>query len=235
MKKHTIITFLAAVVLVLVGCQKKDYFEDGGKHEATFNGSILDFLKSKPGMFDSLTKVIQLAGMESVFENEEITFFAPADSSISNTIHTINLTLRQRGLKEVTNLNQIKPSVWRKQLNRYVFKGKKSLTDYPQLDPENLSAFPGQIYASYDGDIMNIGSVYGAAGGVSYAGYRQLMISFIPSVSTPLDYLSWYSATVASVNIAPRNGYVHALRYTFHPFGFDTNQFFEQALLAGID
>lgn len=235
MKKISLLFIVSAALAFLAGCQKNNYFQDGGKHTPNYNGTILQYLNNKPGMFDSVSRVIQLAGMQDVFDKEEITFFAPADSSISNTIFQLNQVLRFRGRKEVTNLNQIKPTVWRRMLSRYIFEGKKSLTDYPQIDTDNLSAFPGQIYASYDGEIMNVGVRYNNAGGVAYAGYRQLLISFIPSVSSPRDYLSWRSAAVASVNIAPTNGYVHALQYTFHPFGFDIPQFIEQAIAAGID
>jgi hypothetical protein len=229
------ILIVACVVLVAAGCQKKDYFNDTGKHEPNFQGSVLSYLKSKPEYFDSVVKIIRLAGMEQVFENEAITFFAPADSSVNNTIRFLNSILRNQGKKEVTNLAQIKPAVWREQLSRYLFKGKKSMNDFPQIDPNNLSAFPGQVYSSYDGGIMNVGVIYNDAGGVRYAGYRQLTVSYIPSASTPLDYRSWYAAIVASVNIAPTNGYVHALRYTFHNFGFDAGQFAESAIAKGIN
>ena len=226
---------LCLLALLVAGCQKKDYFNDTGKHEPNFQGSVLSYLKTKPGYFDSVVKIIHLAGMDEIFDKEDITFFAPADSSVNNSISFLNMILRARGKKEVTKLEQIKPEVWREQLSRYLFKGKKSMNDFPQLDPQNLSAFSGQIYTSYDGQIMNVGVIYNDAGGVKYAGYRQLTVSYIPSISAPRDYRSWYSATVASVNIAPTNGYVHALRYTFHYFGFDPGQFIESAIAKGIE
>lgn len=232
-------TRLPLLVFVLAaamtGCQKKDYFTDTGKHDPNFNGSVLQYLKSKPGMFDSVVRVIHLAGMDDVFEKEEITFFAPADSSIRATMRDLNNALAILGQREVKSLSQIKPEVWRAQLSRYLFKGKKSMNDFPQLDPANVSAYPGRIYSSYNGEIMNIGVVYNDAGGVKYAGYRQLVLSYIPSQSTPLDYQSWYPAYVASVNIAPTNGYVHALRFANHEFGFRASQFIENAIARGID
>lgn len=224
-----------AVGLLFAGCKKEDYFNNTGVHTPNFQGTVLDYLKSKPGYFDSLSKIITLAGMEDIFSKEDITFFAPADSSIHSTIKELNLVLRQQGRNEVTRLEQIKPEVWRAQLARYLFKEKKSMNDFPQLDPENISAYPGQIYSSYDGQIMNVGVIYNDAGGVKYAGYRQLTIAYIPSVSAPRDYRSWWPARVASVNIAPTNGYVHVLNYANHFFGFEINQFIEMAIAKGID
>jgi hypothetical protein len=216
------------------GCQKKDYFTNTGKHTPNYQGTVLDYLKSKPQMWDSLTKVIRIAGMEDVFKNEKITFFAPADSCISGTIRILNSYLYLYGKKPVTRLEQIKPEVWKAQLSRYLFKEARSMNDYPQLDPGNLSAYPGQIYSSYLGDIMNVGVIYNDAGGVKYAGYRQMMISYIPSKSAPRDFNSWYPELVASVNVAPTNGYVHVLNYRFHYFGFDPVQFCIMALEKGI-
>lgn len=221
--------------LFLVGCKKDDYFDNTGVHTPNFEGTIMDYLKSKPTYFDSITKIIHLAGMDDVFSKEEITFFSPADSCVKLTIEALNRTLATQGTKQVFRLEQIKPSVWREQLSRYIFKGRKSMNDYPQIDAGNLSAYPGQIYASYDGLIMNVGVSYGDAGGVRYAGYRQLRLAYIPSPSAPRDFNSWYSVTIASVNIAPTNGYVHALKYPGHYFGFEPQQFIESAISKGID
>lgn len=237
--KRTGAIALMAMVMA-IGC-KKDYYTDTGTHSGDFDGTVMEYLQSKPAYFDSLNKVIHLAGMEDVFKNQEITFFAPADSSISRTIDLLNFQLQNLGRPPVTRLEQIKPEVWRNQLSRYIFKGKKAMNDYRQIDPENLSAYPGQIYASYDGLLMNIGVIYNNAGGdngeggVQYAGYRQLMLSYIPSASAPRDFASWWSVRVASVNVAPTNGYVHVLGYSFHFFGFDPTQFVEEAMAKGID
>lgn len=238
--KRTGIIALMAMVFVAMGC-KKDYYTDTGVHSGSFDGAVMEYLQSKPTYFDSLIKVIHLAGMDDVFKNEDITFFAPADSSISRTIDLLNFQLQNLGRPPVTRLEQIKPEVWRNQLSRYIFKGKKAMNDYRQIDPENLSAYPGQIYASYNGLLMNIGVIYNdvskedGTGVVKYAGYRQMLLSFIPSASAPRDFASWYSAIVASVNVAPTNGYVHVLQYSHHYFGFEPIQFIEEAMAKGID
>lgn len=228
------VAVIISMLITATGC-KKDYYTDTGLQKAEFDGTIMQYLKSKPDYFDSVVKVIHLAGMDDVFEKEDITFFAPADSCINFAIRFLNIQLSNQGRPLVYRLEQIKPEVWRRQLSRYVFKGKKSMNDYPQIDPDNLSAYPGQIYASYDGLLMNIGVVYNDAGGVKYAGYRHLKISYIPSASAPRDFESWYSADVASVNVSPTNGYVHVLRYPTHIFGFEQGQFIEDAISQGID
>jgi len=225
---------MSVLLLVGAGCQKQDYFHNTGKHTSNFNGTVLDYLKSKPGTWDSINKIIKLAGMEDVFNKESITFFAPDDSCVRRTLVALNQQLDRDGKQQVTKLEQISPLVWKNQLSRYLFKKSKSMNDYPQLDPSNLSAYPGQIYTSYLGDLMNVGVIYNDAGGVMYAGYRQLRLSYIPSISAPRDYNTWYTATVATVNVAPTNGFVHVLNYSNHSFGFDTNQFIEEVIDKGI-
>ncbi len=222
-------------LLLLLGACKKDYYTDTGVHSGEFNGTVLDYLKSKPEYFDTLVKIIDYAGMSNVFQNEEITFFAPADSSIRSTYEVCNVFLNLLGRPSITRYQQIKPEVWRLALSRYLFKGAKSLIDFPQLDPENMAAYPGQIYNSYDDQIMNIGVIYGSGGGVPYAGYRRLVLSYIPSPSSARDFQTWTPTWVASVNVQPRNGYVHVLMYPTHFFGFDPTKFLETAIAAGID
>ena len=231
--KKIIIVAFTALVIITMGC-KKDYYTDTGVHTPNFNGTVMQYLQAKPEIFDSVMKVIKIAGMEDIIKNEEITFFAPADSSIKRTLAFVNNQLEILGKPKVTRLEQIKPEVWRRQLSRYLFKEKKAMNDFRQIDINNLSAYPGQIYASYDGLLMNVGVIYDDAGGVKYAGYRHLQLSFIPSASAPRDFASWYSANVASVNIAPTNGFVHVLEYPFHYFGFSPIDFFEDAYSSGI-
>ncbi|MBZ4189077.1 hypothetical protein [Niabella beijingensis] len=237
---------LPLLVLLMAGTScKKDYFKDTGVHKGEFNGSMLAYLKSRPEYFDSIVKVIDFAGMNDVFEKEQITFFAPPDSTIRSTFKMANFYLDQAGLPHVERIEQIKPAVWRQMLSRYLFKGARSLTDYPQLDFANIAAYPGQIYSSYDDQLINVGAVYGTGGGVPYAGYRWLAISYIPSRSSARDPATWITSAVATVNIHPTNGYIHVLQYTIesvdggqytaHYFGFDPFNFLEVALSQGID
>ncbi|MCU7549412.1 hypothetical protein OCK74_09820 [Chitinophagaceae bacterium LB-8] len=226
---------LIAALLFMVGCQKDGYFMDTGKQTATFNGTILDYIKSKPGTWDSINKIVKLAGLEDSLKTKKLTFFLPDDSCVRRTLVALNQRLERDGKPWVTKLEQIDSAVWRRQLSRYLFKSAKSMNDFPQLDPGNLSAYQGQIYESYAGALMNIGVIYNDAGGVKYAGYHQLRLSYIPSISTPLDYNSWYSVTVSTVNVTPSNGFVHILNYAYHNFGFETTQFIDDVIDKGID
>ena len=219
MKALKIYTVVAALFLLLTACNKKDYYIDGGTQKGTYNGTVMQFLESRPDVFSQLVEIIKYAGMENALSNEQVTFFAPADSSIRTTLQIANAFLPGNGKPVITKFTDIKPEIWRKYLSRYIFKEAKALKDFPQIDIGNLSAYSGQMYTSYDGQPMNVGVVFSDANGVKYAGYRYLRISLVNS-STPRDYTTWWSARVASSNIKTNNGYIHAIEFGFHEFGF---------------
>ncbi len=230
-KKLTPFLMIAGLIIGMSSCQK-DYYKDYGVHDPHYDGTVLDYLKSRPELFDTLVQVIHLAGMDDVFESNEITFFAPGDTSIKRSLNLLNRILYREGKDTISNLSQINPDVWRAELSLYLFEGKHLLNDYPQLDLSEKVAFGGQYYTSYGGRSMNIGVVYHNAGGVEYAGYRELMISYIPSLASPLN--AWFTTQVASVNIQPTNGVIHALRFSNHYFGFSVTDFIENAKEQGI-
>ncbi len=237
---------------IITSCKRDEYFIDTGTTNPNFNGSILAYLKSKPAYFDTLTRVINIAGMNDVFEKEQITFFAPTSSTIYKSIKALNADLRRSGRDTVSKLEQIKPATWKEALSMYIFKGVNRLKDYPQLDTIAFSAFPGQGYASYAGRTMNIGVLFNDAvtarnadGSpktfVKYAGYRQLYLSYIPDFSNPT--LGLLNIPVSSSDIAPTNGIVHVLAQNVfsgstlvskHNFGFNTRTFIDKVIADGI-
>jgi hypothetical protein len=251
------ITFKIALLIligftVITSCKRDEYFLDTGTHNPNFDGTVLAYLKSKPAYFDTLTRVINIAGMNNVFEKEQITFFAPTSSTIYKSIKALNADLRRNGKDTVSKLEQIKPDTWKEALSMYIFKGINRLKDYRQLDTIAFAAFPGQGYASYAGRTMNIGVIFNDAvternadGSpktfVKYAGYRQLYLSFIPDFSNPT--LNLVNIPVSSSDIAPTNGIVHVLAQSVfvgntlmskHNFGFNTRTFIDKVIADGI-
>jgi hypothetical protein len=169
-----------------------------------------------------VAQIVKLAGLEDVFNNEDITFFAPTDEVIRRTIGQVNTDVIQlrNGLNQqlfdrrkdtIKVLADVPSAIWRKYLMRYIFKGKSVLKDYPQLDFLLKPLYPGSFYRGYNGDLANIGVVYNSANGVAYTGYRQLSFSYIPDPGNPQTFIA---AAVASSDIQPKNGVVHALAIT---------------------
>ncbi|MDR3244844.1 MAG: hypothetical protein LBT50_00245 [Prevotellaceae bacterium] len=228
------IAVISFAITGFTGCTNDSYLVDGGKSNPVFDGTVLDFIESRPDYFDTLRYVIKIAGMEQVFEEEDITFFAPPDYSITKCTNMLNQYLYLNGRAKITDLAQIKSEVWREFLGLYIIKDKYLLKDITQIDTAMISAFGGQAYISYNGRPMNMGVVYHDIKDgntvIKYAGYRQLLYSYIYDF-TEHDMQNAY---VATSDIRPSNGVVHVLRFEDHSFGFSYN-FVISAITAGID
>lgn len=209
---------LFLLVSMVSSCAKDDYYQDGGKSDPKFNGTVLQYLQSN-AKFDTIVQIVKLAGMEEAFNTEDITFFAPTDEVIRRTIGLVNAQLPElrNGLNQrlfnankdtIKVLSDVPAELWRKYLMRYMMKGKFVSKDFPQLDFTLRQLYGGGYYTGYNGDLANIGMVYNSANGVRYTGYRQLSFSFIPD---PSDYLTFIPTAVASSDIQPTNGVVHVL------------------------
>mgnify|MGYP001160558977 CR=1 FL=1 len=236
---------LAVCGLLTAACSKDDYYTDGGRANPYFNGSILEYLESRPVEFDTIAQIVRLAGLEEAFTSEELTFFAPRDEDIKALIGQVNYSgtdpllmggvnqqLYNLGLDTIRTLADVDSAIWSKYLQRHMFRGKNLLMDYPQIDFDVLTTFGGQNYYAYNQTVSNIGVVYHDAvtdagkpteTRLKYQGYRQLHISYIFNVSQPN---TWFVVPVASSDIQPNNGVVHVLDYTVGVFGFSTDEVF---------
>ncbi len=230
--KHTLkaLFLLICTSIVFNSCSKDDYYTDGGLAQAKFDGSILDYLDSKPVLFDTIAQIIRLAGLEETFHNEEFTFFAPADPDIKDLIGSLekgglNQELFRNNLDTIKTLADVDSVIWRNHLLKYMFRGKNLLKDYPQIDFSLRNTFPGQNYISYAGRITNIGVEYkdvsqnGST--LKYMGYRQLHLNYLPDESNP-DNL--WIVPVSTSDIQPTNGVIHVLNYLRSSFGLDNGR-----------
>lgn len=243
--KYTFLVLMA--VSLFSACKKEDYI-DTGIHEAKFNGTIWNYLESRPDLFDTLMVALKVAKLDDVLKNDEVTFFAPPDPCILKSVWILNQQLFRSGQDSITKLEQVRPEVWRKYLSRYIFKGKYVAKDYRQIDTLNLAAFSGGVYKNIAGDDMNIGVLYNdviskneSSGGtqvIKYAGYRQLYLNFPYTFSVPeelQDFLVPYiTAPVATSDIQPTNGVLHVLQFSKHSFGFQSYSFANEAFLLGV-
>lgn len=229
MKLFKYIIGALSILFFLASC-KKGGFEDSGTYPNNYEGTILQYLKSRPELFDSLSKVIKLADMEATLNKDNITFFAPPDVTIEKSVRQLNEVLFSTGRDTVIDLAQINPVVWKEYLSMYVFDERRSLKDYPQLDTMKMESFDGQGFISIGGKNMNIGVLYndvvsknsaGVEQRVKYAGYRQLYLSSV-------DF-GMIHAPVATSDIRTANGNLHVLNITKHWFGFSSISFANRA------
>ncbi len=230
MKKSLIkqIALLFLSTVLFFACKKDEYYTDGGRAEAAFEGSIMDYLDAKPREFDSIAQIIRLAGLEDKFKEETFTFFAPRDENIKKLIGSftaggLNQELYYLGLDTIKVLADVDPEIWKFYLHRHIFNGKNKLADYPQIDFNLMNVYGGQNYQSQGDAVCNIGVVFNDAVSsdgksvLRYMGYRKLHISFISDLSNP-DNMK--RVPVASSDIQPHNGVVHVLDYLEGGLGY---------------
>jgi len=226
-------------LLLFSSCQK--YYMDSGIHNPKYDGTVMDYIKYRKDIFDSLYKVIQLADMENTLNRQGVTFFAPGDASIRKSIFNLNRGLHALGRDTVLKMDQIDPSVWREYLSMYIYNNTYLLKDIPQLDTNNMNVFPGQGFISVGNQNMNLGVLWNDVSTnngqqvVKYAGYRQLYISYILDISnTDNNSIRMINAPVATSDIQTSNGVIHALEYRRHSFGFISDNFANSAYSKGI-
>lgn len=210
------------IILIISGlftaCQK-DYYKDSGLQKGVFSSSCLEYLKQQPFFFDSLVTVIHLAGMDAIYSDSTITFFAPTDHSIAKAMDALN-SERYASFQDSLRLQDIPGEVWRKFLARYTYRGKYMLKDIPRLDQTQLNVYPGMNIESWDGYIMNLGVNFSDYNDTKDVGPRQLTITDIGDLASPNNNTS----EVATTDLQTRNGIVHVLEDK-HEFGFSVNNF----------
>lgn len=90
MMKYILVFSLAA--FLFGGCIKTNYI-DTGLADGNYDGTLLGYLESRPGTWDSAIVAIRHAGLESLFDGtsgeypEGITFFGFTNHSVRNFLY----------------------------------------------------------------------------------------------------------------------------------------------------
>ena len=215
--------------ILLSGCNQDDYLVDGGVASPYYEGNVMEYLESRPDLFNDLVKIVKMTKWERVFrdENEAVTFFAPTDFSIERGVNYLNNYLyRYTNKEQLTDFSQIRSSVWEDIIGMYVMKGKFHLKDIAQIDTMALSTFSGETHLTYSENYkMTMGVYYESASGIPYAGARRMMYIY-PDAGR-------INSHVSSCNIEPCNGVVHVLRLD-HYLGFLQSKLYDEATDAGL-
>lgn len=218
---------LLLVALCMSAC-KKDYYVDGGLANPHYNGTIYDYLVKNPYLFDTVAYIVEKAGLKDMLEHDSVTFFAFTDQSVGDALEDLN-EIRYRSVEDSAHLADIPGEVWREFLLRYIMKGKHTANQFARVDPNNIYAYPGINYVMAGDYILNIGLVYQNYNNVEAVGARILLLTDI--TTDPVTFRNNNNVNVASSDIQPTNGVIHALNIR-HVLGFrgDFSRIAEQAL-----
>lgn len=113
---------VVASILLFASCKKDSYKNDGGVHSPKVNETTYDFLKSH-GSFDSLIKVIDLAGLKDMVNSKDATFFAVTDVGVKSYLAVKKQEMViQTGDENIEfGLQDIDVNILRDSLPMYVF------------------------------------------------------------------------------------------------------------------
>jgi hypothetical protein len=221
-----LVAFLLGALIFQVGCKRESGYHDEGNVTSGTDLNIYDYLKSKPGVYDSLLLLVDIMKMKSILTDSAVTVFAPSNASFQIALTNLNnsrkalnkpaVFLRQiaSGKIQSSTDDLLKARADSSHLDtmvaRYFIKGLFKSTDFSVGDGQTLFSVRGnypmhgkRLYADAEG-WQNGGSEV-----IEFANTKRSV--FVPN---------WSLTTTSSVNIKTKNGIVHLLEPD-HVFGFD--------------
>lgn len=205
MKTLLYISICICVLPLFTGCDTKQDWIDTGVSSPYHDCSIMEYLRGDKYNWELTVAMIERAGLTALFEGndpeyKEITFFAPPSYSV----------LRYLWDNDMENVSELTPEFCREMILKHVVKGKmlKSaiayrnpdyiITDSKQDGGTELTCISGNRLIAYVDK-----SPYGG----------------VPDVGPETMYLYSFSAythvPLATPDIQPLNGVVHALNYNY--------------------
>jgi hypothetical protein len=208
---------IIAIALVsgmfISGCSK-DYYADGGtldpEKTSALGMSTMDYLKSRPDVFDTLTTLITLTGLEAAVNMNGSTFFAPKDYSIYNFFKLVFPDPEKRP-KTFSELTDEEMEAIAKILKNYIIPGKQIVRDELNKTYSYDTTYGGTkarfniVQDDYLGNV-NMGAKY---------------INFGLDLGVPGVFEFYLPVRVETADLHSTNGIVHVLAADSHIFGFN--------------
>lgn len=218
----------------IVSCE--DYYRDGGKTSiAPLNMSSIEFIESRPDIFDTTLLILRKSGLDKVLEEGKYTFFIPQKESIIRLLKNVHSYVKENKdslgyEKDTVLIDDIKADIWKKYMSRYIFEGEILRDDIAKgaivkISPKESDIEGGKYYESYMGYNMLLYLDYTSWKGVEEAGPRLIGIIDMKEEYPDDDFVD---ESIITSNLRTKNGVIHVLSKG-HTFGFDNHKFFIEA------
>lgn len=220
--------------LVIFSCQ--DYYEDGGLVSTQpLKVTTLEFMKSRPDLFDTTLIIIEKSGLADVIGSENVTFFAPQKNSIGIVMSKINSFVKNKRdslgyTKDTVLIDDVPSEKWAQYLSRYIFKEqhlRDDITKGEMVYEDNKTHITGgEMVNSWNGYPMMMFCDWTNWENVSEAGPRYIYIADVKGENPAIPKeMGFPQASVITSNILTSSGAIHVLNKT-HEFGFgDSDKF----------
>ncbi|SDD70434.1 hypothetical protein SAMN05216464_102326 [Mucilaginibacter pineti] len=204
---------LLAVLLstTLFACKKTDLaYYNYENNLKDYKGSALEYIKSQPGVYDSLMVVLdRLPALEDSLQNENVTLFAVTNKSFQISVESLN-AVRKKTNKAPIYLATADLAQLDTMMCKYIIPGKLTTADFESYSDGLLIKSLKYQYA------MHV--AYKKANASGFNGGGPAIITFTdPKNSIFVRY--WQSTPTNAVNIKTSNAVVNVIA-PGHDFGF---------------
>lgn len=206
---HYIGGFLIFAGVFISSCTKDGGYYEPEVIERNFHGNAYEYLKSKPGVYDSLVKVIDRLGMQSIVQDSNITLFALTNQSFQLAITNLN-NLRRLADRPNEYLESIKYEHLDTMVTQYIMRGKYVSDSLQKQDGLRLLGvrygYPMQARLA---KTTSSGYVDGGPEIITFSDTKRSQFE-----------RDWVVTSTSSINIETDNAIVHVVDQD-HVFGFD--------------
>ncbi|MGO1520564.1 MAG: fasciclin domain-containing protein [Sphingobacterium sp.] len=208
--KTNIILLISLLLFLFMSCSKDKGFYDQPAETVKFDGNVLEYLQSKPGVFDSLLKVLDRTEMNTPLSGDQpLTLFAPTNPSFQLAIENLNNTRREAD-RPLEYLLNVELSHLDTMMAQYIIKDRYPSDSMMMKDGLPLYDFKYQRR-------MNAKLTSATSSGFEGGGPKVIEFSDTKNSQFTRD---WITANSASINIEANNGIIHVLSSN-HVFGFN--------------
>jgi uncharacterized surface protein with fasciclin (FAS1) repeats len=207
--KYTACVLGLAGLILAIGCKKDNGYYDYKNNAQVFNGSTYEYLKAKPGMFDSLVKVLDVTALADSLKEGQYTLFAPTDLSFKFMMENLNAVRKVQG-KGPLHLGTVDKDELDSIIIKYVLRGA--------TPSDSMTFADGLALTSIQTGYPMHGKQH-STDATGYVGGGPHFIEF--SDTKRSQYIRmWISATTSSIDLRTKNGVINVLRDD-HVIGFN--------------
>ena len=203
------ILLLSVTAVTFSSCAKFDGYYDRQQVNEVFNGSTYEYLKSKPGVYDSLLVVVERLKLDTILRDSTITLFAVPNTGFRLAMDNLN-DVREMNNSPFDYLESVRYEHLDTLATEYIIRGLYNSDSLSDRDGKQMTA----VRYGYP--------MHGGLNSTSASGYVDGGPGVIEFSDTKKSQFTrkWVTTTTSSINIKTNNGIVHVLE-PYHVFGFD--------------
>ncbi|NGM62162.1 hypothetical protein G5B30_09570 [Sphingobacterium sp. SGG-5] len=201
--------FAVYVFTANISCVKHEGYYDYVNTESIYNGTAIDYFKSKAGTYDSLLFVLDmLPEYKDLIAAGDVTIFAPTNASFHLAMTNLNLVRQSQG-KPSLRLNELDLVHLDTLVSKYIVQGRQTTEQMLYVDGLEVNTVKNEL-------TMHAQRIKQDASG--YVGGGLVTVYYTDKKGSEFEIL-WVRSATQAVNIQTNDAVVHVLA-NGHEFGF---------------